>query len=525
MIHRAYSITLRVVIVMLLTGLMLMGAVSAYADSVISLTELRVQLFMFNNQPLLIVSGTIPESTPLPATVNLAVPEGALVEWAGEIAGGEVANDPKADYELLETKDGWDIYSLTAKKYHVVQIEAQLSKPFQTMTGNDGSVNFTYVPATDADELKIGIETPANITDFEQKPGYEVFGSGGDGGMVYGPQLANTKAGEQYSAAFGFTTMADSGGGPSTSGDSTTAIIVVLVILAVVVIGALLVIINRQKSAAVTAAQTKTYKDSPQRKAVPQKRKTTSQAKRVEVSKGKAKASGGFRWNSPQMLIIIIIVVVGIALLFWASQRNATNIVENNGVFSQVFAVGDPCATVEFNLKPELLDNPKKAAQDIFQAIRSSSLYVLDASMDSNRGLLVIQYCGSSESEQNIVQFIESTGYVEGAKKRALNVPLALDNGAVVYFLTSTAPCVVNTFTFASPDGDAVGWVQKLAGAVKGIPSITGVGYDPATKTATFGFCEESTTDASIAEALEKAGIEATLEKEHAAPTAGNILM
>jgi flagellar basal body-associated protein FliL len=473
---------------------------------------------MFDNHPLFIVSGTLPENTPLPATVNLAIPEGAQVVWAGEIAGGDVANDPKVEYELLETKDGWDIYALTAKAHRTVQIEANLAAPFQNISGNEGSVNFVYIPATDADELKIGAETPANIVDYDKKPGYEVFGTGGTNGMVYGPQITNAKAGEEYTAAFSFVTMAaGSNAGSSASGDSMTAVIVVLVLLTVAVIGALLVIINRQKSATVPPAKTKTYANTPQRKPAPQ-------AKKKEVPRSKTQSGGGVKWNSPQILIIVIIVVVGIGLLFWASQRNASTVTENNGVFNQVFGIGDPCATVEFNLVPEALNNPKETAEDIFKKIRASEIIVLDASLDSRNGLLIIQYCGSNESEQNIVNFIQSTGYVAGVKSKVLNSPLAQEDGSIVIFASNEPPCMVNSFVIEEPDADSIAFAQKLADAVKNVPDYTGVAYNPSTKIAIFGFCTTA-TDEMIAEALEAAGIGATLEKEQAQPTADSVLM
>ena len=102
---------------------------------------------------LLIISGQLPDSAKLPAKVELAVPAGSEIQWAGEILGGDVSNDPSVDYKV-ESRDGSDIYSFTLTKARIGQIEA-LKPDVIVPSGDATQASLTYTPAGDVSELRL----------------------------------------------------------------------------------------------------------------------------------------------------------------------------------------------------------------------------------------------------------------------------------------------------------------------------------------------------------------------------------
>jgi len=250
MLTRKNSIATIMVLVVFVACLFASMASFGFASPITRVEELRVQVSMFNNHPIIIIGAYLPEGATLPAQVPVAVPEGVRVDWVGEIAGtGNPDEDPTTKYELLETKDGWDIYLIEATKHRVVQIEASLTKPYMTLLGNNmGTVEFVYTPATDVSTLIIAAEAPQNVLNYDQKPGHEVYATGPSGGMLYGPTFEGAKAGETYGVSFSFETIDAAEGAQGLAGDSFTSIMIVLIIVLLSAVAALFFIINRQRA-------------------------------------------------------------------------------------------------------------------------------------------------------------------------------------------------------------------------------------------------------------------------------------
>jgi|GEM_PF-1670724 len=519
MLTRKNSIIKTLVLVVAIMCFLASMVSSGYASPVTKVEELRVQVSISNNHPIIIIGAYLFEDTSLPAQVSIAVPEGAQIVWVGEIAGTDPGADPTTTYELLETKDGWDIYLVDATKHHIVQIEAQLTSAYLTsLAPNYGSADFLYVPVTDVALLTVAAETPSNVVNYDQKSGYEVYGSGPNRGMLYGPSYIDAEANEVYGVSYNYETIEETADGSGSGTDSFSTVLIVLVIVLLAAVAALFFIISRQRTG--TTQTEKLHSGSSASR-------SKTQQNQGPISKSGAKAAaktGGFKLNSPQVLIIGLIVIAGVALLIWASSRNANTITENSGVYAQSFAAGDPCESVEFELTDAAMQNPKKAAEEIFKAIRSSGVHALAASLDSNTGIVSVEFCGSSANPDEIARAVESSGLVSGSIGKSLNTPISLDGGVLVIYFDQHPPCVTNAFTIENPEADTVAFIQKLADAVRGVPTISGVAYDPATATASFGFCEDAGNDEAIATALEKAGIEATLKAEMADATPNSVL-
>ncbi|MCL2818505.1 MAG: hypothetical protein FWD41_02095 [Actinomycetia bacterium] len=496
---------------------LLAAGFSMASEPVSAVVELRVAAQMLDSHPLLFVAATISDDIPLPVQVPIALPAGAQPEWVGELTDGEAGDDPETAYVKLETRDGWDIYVVDLTASRTLQIEASMTEPYLVaMDASSGVASLSYVPATDADLLIVAVELPSTVVNFDQTLGYEVFAQGISGGMIVGPTFQDAKADQTYSASLNFetgTTADDTAAGPV---DSTNTVLIVLVLALLGLIALFLIIWSRHNAGPWDAgSSTKTSHSS-------------GSGKKASGSggshKGRKSAKKALVWNSPQVLIPLVIALAAIGLLVWTSVHDANTITENDGVYSQVFSVGDPCQAIDFALTDAAMQDPKDTARTIFDAIRASNVQILNAALDSNNGFLNVEFCESYTDPMTVAALIEGTGLVAGSSLRTLNTPIVLDDGQMLVYLSQNLPCVTNTFSVRSPGSDAVAFVQKLARAVSGVPSMTGVTYDGTTATATFGFCEEQTTDEAIGAALEAAGIDATLKSEAAVPNLDDIL-
>ncbi|MCL5886825.1 MAG: hypothetical protein M1617_00755 [Actinobacteria bacterium] len=103
------------------------GAGEALAEPV-SLAQSRVDVqLMPEAEPgsnVLVVGARLPEGTPLPATVNLPVPDGANVFWAGEITGGPPELDIRREFSIVEGSAG-RIIQFTVETTLSVQYDAR----------------------------------------------------------------------------------------------------------------------------------------------------------------------------------------------------------------------------------------------------------------------------------------------------------------------------------------------------------------------------------------------------------------
>ena len=207
-------------------------AVQAGAASDIRLKELNVGFLGSGMSPMLIVSGTLPDSVTLPAEVEVAVPEGATVAWFGELAGtGNHADDPQREYELDRTEDGWDIYRSTVTEFRSFQIEASVSPVF-TETG-DGSATGTvrYVPVMSAETAFVGVEVPAGSTPTSTA-GFTLLGQGLNG-EVWGQPVTPFEAGQEATFEFAY---GPGGSGPGSASDGNTSTVITILVVGAVAI-------------------------------------------------------------------------------------------------------------------------------------------------------------------------------------------------------------------------------------------------------------------------------------------------
>jgi hypothetical protein len=124
-------------------------------------TPLEVQIWPGGEMgyTIFIVTGHIPDGTPLPATVLLPLPVGAEIVWSGEILGGPVAEDPAREFTVVEVADGLAL-EMTAESTRTVQYEA-VGPALSVVDGMTTSV-FEWVQTVPTGDVVFSVRLPAS---------------------------------------------------------------------------------------------------------------------------------------------------------------------------------------------------------------------------------------------------------------------------------------------------------------------------------------------------------------------------
>jgi hypothetical protein len=119
-------------------------------------------------QLIVIVSVTLPETTELPATVRIPVPDGMRVDWAGEIlAEGDAANDPQRGFTLGQGEGG-QYAELELSESRMGQIE--LSGLALAVDGSVSSATLRYVQTVPTGVVSFSVRVPAGASSVIIEP-------------------------------------------------------------------------------------------------------------------------------------------------------------------------------------------------------------------------------------------------------------------------------------------------------------------------------------------------------------------
>ncbi|MDF1542630.1 MAG: hypothetical protein RQ731_00145 [Anaerosomatales bacterium] len=153
-----------------LTGVALLTPVALAAQPV-SLTGTPVEVQVWPGgelgSTLFIVTGHIPEGTPLPAMVRLPLPAGSEVVWSGEILGGPVGEDPQREHTIVEATGGQAL-EMTAESTRTVQYEA-VGPALSVIDGMTTSV-FEWVQTVPTGDVVFSVRIPASAGSVEIDP-------------------------------------------------------------------------------------------------------------------------------------------------------------------------------------------------------------------------------------------------------------------------------------------------------------------------------------------------------------------
>ena len=156
----------RIRLVLALT-LLLVVAVPAVAHA--RVIEYQIQLSPAGGPTgaLAVVSVVLDSADALPQTVKVPVPHGATLLWAGEILGGDPADDPVRETTVEQVGD-MDVYTMTLEQVYVGQLEIALAPA--RIEGDRLSSTMTWTNPGDEVQLSASVVAEPGASDIEFTP-------------------------------------------------------------------------------------------------------------------------------------------------------------------------------------------------------------------------------------------------------------------------------------------------------------------------------------------------------------------
>lgn len=365
-------------------------------------------------ESILIVSGTLPESTQLPAQVSLAVPTGAELLWVGEILGGPVSEDPSVQ-AAKTTEDGLDIYSFSLSKSRIGQLEVTVAPPAAEGTAVSPAIALTA--HQDVPEVRVGVRVPQGSTVVQGQTGAEMS-PGPQGYSYYAMTVNDVKQGDPIELAFTYSAPAQAPAQtPTQSGasETTSSVVVPIVLLLVVVaVGAALVLKVSAKmgnrggdingSQVVEAASSDSSDSSHQ---APAQVTDESQSSSDQSDDGE-NAVATRRSLTPIMIAVGVIAVIVVAFTVVGQSTRPQSV---DGTFTRQYPGVGACTSADLKLTPapgvDLAKDGNKLVDSLagVESVGNVTLYVADQR-------ITIEYCESSTNEEQLKQTLGSTGLV-----------------------------------------------------------------------------------------------------------------
>ncbi len=342
---------------------------------------------------VLLITGTLPDSAKLPAQVELAVPADSQIQWAGEILGGDPAQDPTFEYTLT-SKDGLDVYSFTLTKARRGQLEVVSSGIFST-AGEVTTSSLSWTSHIDVGSVSIFARVPATAQLVEPAEGAAIE-QGTGGYNYYGRTLTDVKAGAPIALAFSFTAPAAAAapGSPASSGDSN---LVLFVVFGLVAVGGFVFIraVNRK---------IKARSDLESDEISPSVSKTGDSIESADEDDEDSPSSATGRKVSPALVITGLVIAAVVAGGIVASGTSSEVQVLPDG-FVQEFAQGDACNSVTLRLNEV---PTKSSAKTLFEAVRAAEPLRAMAYTDDPR--IEVGFCDSTTNAQAVQSALAATG-------------------------------------------------------------------------------------------------------------------
>lgn len=158
----------------------------------IAVDDVRVRIVTDTQGAVVLARATLPSGTKLPAQLQLSVPTGVDLIWAGEILGGDPSEDIEAKYDRA-TGEGYDIITMTLTQSRTGQIEYRDAKAIAT-TGGQSTISVSWTSPVSAEKGLVALQVPN---------GAQVSDAGGaildesTGSSFYQKALADVKAGDK----------------------------------------------------------------------------------------------------------------------------------------------------------------------------------------------------------------------------------------------------------------------------------------------------------------------------------------
>lgn len=476
-----------------------------------------------------LISVTLDDSVKLPAKVRFNFPLGATPGWVGEILGGDASKDPTVEFKKVDSNATYDVYEATLTKSHTLQAEGSAMPQKENATDGSVVISVSYAPAMAAKAMTLSTEIP-KTAQIVQQEGVTSFGTGNDG-SIYGVSAGAVKANEGKTAQIAYKTGATTNTAQGQKDGSNNTLIIILVVAVVVLIIGLLgyLLIQRMNKGDKGGPQggSKGGKGSTKNKGAVAKGKRPEPAKQDKAKGAKLQKAvaqdecdavesdsgakrGGLKPKTIAVIITVAVALIGGTAIIIAGTADKA-IAEVDGVYMKEFAQGDPCQKVTLTISEEAAKGGEKTAEELFDKLENAGFEVLKGKLDPKNRTLLVEFCESKTTGQNVTALFKGDDRIIGSSALETGKVLEKNDGSFDYFITETAPCAADSFTVAL-DGTDEAITEKIAAAVKDVPTMARLNYVPEAKLVTFGFCNEQANDDVIAKALKAAGIKAEVK-------------
>lgn len=395
---------------LLLAASMASAAIAAPAEW----ASMDITLIEEQGQTVLLVAGQLPETTELPAEVQIPVPAGAKVQWVGELMGGDGSGDFEVKYDK-STENGSDIYTLTLTKSRVAQVEGAIPP----VTGFDGTTYVTslsWTPIADVPAGRISVRLPSSAAIANVGQGEQGRLLAADSTYSYfSKTVEEVKAGEPLTLQFAYTLSAPSSTAGGTGGSN--GLIVALIIALAIAVFALAFVAIRRKAAAADDDWATDDDETEQDQASDAANAVAHADEPVDgPADGEdddARASVAKPALNPRTLVLIGVIAVAVLIGALAGNRSTTA-QDLGGVITRSYGTGDACTTASIAIAPAKgVDLAKQgntllAGLEQIPGLGSASIFL-------EEGRVEIGYCDSSATEGDLRAALSATGLVEVA--------------------------------------------------------------------------------------------------------------
>lgn len=359
-----------------------------------------IDVTLHSEQPdaRMLVSGTLPETVPLPAEAELAVPAGSEFMWIGEILGG----DPSADPELKYTKTtvgGLDIYRFTLTKSRTAQVE--IPAPIkQVVNGSTYTAAIKWTSSQDVPEVRLITRVPQGAQVVTPVEGAAL--QPGEGGYSYYVKtITAAKAGQPLELTFNYTVPA----APVTAATSGTNPIVPLVlVLFVIAVAALVVVSVRRKPEESSSDDDQSVSAEPNDTAV------EFSDDEVELPANSSETRQSMSGGGKRLLVTVAVIVTLIAGVFIVvGQTTKPKLVGDT--ITRTFSPGEPCLISTLAVTAPKNADPNETAEKLFAALGPLGGMNL-ATYNVKTQSVEVGFCESKTSESAVRQALAATGLV-----------------------------------------------------------------------------------------------------------------
>jgi hypothetical protein len=377
-------------------------------------------------EPLMLVAGQLPEGTQLPAEIALPVPEGAVVEWSGEILGTEVENDIPAEARI-EQRDGANVVVFTLTQSLTGQAEVSYPNAVDPVDGYAYVGGYNLVAPVDAEAVRMAVALPPGGQPASLPEG-TLSAQGPQGYTYYYQELNGVSAGDPLILAiqFGLEAVQPATGAGTGQPASSEVPPLVIVLIAAALAGAVLAVFasrSRSKGAAmadeVGSAEAMVADDAEGVEPVvivdAESGETDADVVPAETdTPADTPAPASSSWLTPQRLVIIAgVLVVGIIVaVILGGQQGQVGVTEiSNGVISERISDASGESTVELNTIISCDCPPEAEIPKMFDALRTVP-GVAHASVEEATLLMRVEYDPALTDEAAISAVLRQAGYL-----------------------------------------------------------------------------------------------------------------